>query len=146
MDPINLIGIIVGITGLGYAIYQGSERKKLIKLARAQAWFLCAKANNFTGIVQRAYKEYMTKYNTNPDTELLSLLSQCNAYGQEMYRESIRQIQFTEPEFNFGTIDLWVKQGKVDPDHKPLFIVLVVEDKDDNTNSINVPPSGSTSH
>ena len=28
MDPINLIGIVVG---LGYAIYQGSERTKLLQ-------------------------------------------------------------------------------------------------------------------
>ena len=146
MDPTNLVGIIIGLLGLGYALYQGSERKKLLRLSRAQAWFLYSKANNMTGIVQAARDKYTVKHHNDIDLEVVDLLSKAAAFGLEMFRETIRLIQVSEPQFNFKTIDLWQRQGKIDLDHKQLFIELVVEDKDEKPNSKDNTSHDSTSH
>ena len=142
-DP---LGYIIGIIGILIALWQGNERKKLIKFARSQSWFLYSKANNMTGIVQTAHKTYIEKYSAALDSEVCKLLSQSTAFGLEMFRETIRLIQVSEPKFNFKTIDLWQRQGKIAPDHKQLFIELVVEDRDDNPNRADNTSHDSENH
>jgi hypothetical protein len=143
MDP---LGYIIGGIGILIALWQGNERKKLIRLARSQSWFLYSKANNMTGIVQTAQRKFIEKYSSNLDNEVCNLLSKSTAFGLEMFRETIRLIQVSEPKFNFKTIDLWQRQGKIDPDHKQLFIELVVEDKDDKPNLTDNTSHDSISH
>jgi len=65
MDP---IGYIIGLIGVGYAVYQGGQRKKLQKLARTQAWVLYNKTNNLTGIIQAARNKYIEKHKENIDS------------------------------------------------------------------------------
>lgn len=81
-----------------------------------------------TGISQAAYRKYIEKHTSEPNTEVIELLAKSSAFGLEMFRETIRLIELSEPNFNFETIERWQRQGKIDSDHKQLFIPLVVED------------------
>lgn len=147
MDILNVLGFVVGLAGIGYAIYQGSERKKLQKLARTQAWVLYNKANNLTGIIQVATNKYMEKHKTNIDTEVLDLLSRSATFGLEAFRESVRQIQISEPKFDFDSIALWERQKKISgDDHRRIFTDLVIDDKTEYKASSNDKAYNSTSH
>lgn len=135
MDP---IGYIIAIIGIGFAVYEGSERKKLQKLARTQAWVLYNKANNLTGIIQAARSKYIEKHKENTDSEVSDLLSKSTAFGLEAFRESVRQIQISEPKFDFDSIALWERQEKItSTDHKRIFTDLVIDDKTEYKSSSN---------
>ena len=135
MDP---IGYIIGLIGVGYAVYQGSQRKKLQKLARTQAWVLYNKTNNLTGIIQAARNKYIEKHKENIDSEVSDLLSKSTAFGLEAFRESVRQIQISEPKFDFDSIALWEKQEKItSADYKRIFTDLVIDDKTEYKQSSN---------
>lgn len=135
MDP---IGYIIGLIGIGYAVYQGSERKKLQKLARTQAWVLYNKANNLTGIIQVAQNKYAEKHKENINSDVSDLLSRSTAFGLEAFRESVRQIQISEPKFDFDSIALWEKQKKISgEDHRRIFTDLVIDDKSEYKSSSN---------
>ena len=122
------IGILVGLIGLAIAIYQGFERKKLTTYGRSQAWYIHSKANNLTGITQAAKSLYEAKYQGQLDPNVFSVLSQCEAFGIELFRETIRQIQLSEPHFDHTAIERWVAQGKVSRGHAELFSQMVVDD------------------
>jgi hypothetical protein len=126
MDP---IGYIIGFIGIGYAVYQGSERKKLQKLARTQAWVLYNKANNLTGAIQAARTKYIERHKENTNSEVSNLLSESTAFALEAFRESVRQIQISEPKFDFDSIALWERQKKITSGHRNIFTDLVIDDK-----------------
>jgi hypothetical protein len=144
---IGIFGILIGLIGFGYAVYQGSERKKLQKLARTQAWVLYNKANNLTGIIQVTQNKYLEKHKANIDSEVLDLLSRSTVFGLEAFRESVRQIQISEPKFDFNSIDLWEKQKKINStDHKRIFTDLVIDDKTEYKQSSDNKAHDTTSH
>ena len=122
----NVLGLVLGVVGLAYAIYQGTERKKLEKFGRSQAWYIYAKANNSSGIVQHAFMQYKAAHAVNSNAETLELLAKADAFGQDLFKESIRQIQIAETQFDAASIEQWISEGKIDADHKPLFMQLVV--------------------
>jgi hypothetical protein len=144
---IGIFGLLIGLIGFGYAVYQGSERKKLQKLARTQAWVLYNKANNLTGIIQTARSKYIERYKENTDPEVSDLLSKSSAFGLEAFRESVRQIQISEPKFDFDSIALWEKQEKItSTDHKRIFTDLVIDDKTEYKQSSDNKAHDTTSH
>ena len=135
MDISLIISPILGIAGLLYALYQGSERRKLSNYIRSQSWYLYEKANNLTGTIQNAEAKYREKHNEQLDVETIGLLSTVNSLGQNMFNETIRQIQLSEPKFDFKHIELWFKQGKISiTAHKSLFALLVVGDDTPSSN------------
>jgi hypothetical protein len=124
----GIIGVAIGIAGLIYAVYQGRENKKLKNYNRSQAWYIYQKANNVTGIIQHTAHAYKESHTPPHDNKVIELLSKSDAYGQELFKETIRQIQLAEPEFNEKSIDRWVSAGKLDPDHKNLFVQIAIND------------------
>lgn len=122
----NVLGLIIGVIGLAYAIHQGTERKKLERFGRSQAWYIYAKANNSSGIVQHAFMQYKAAHAVNSNAQTLELLAKADAFGQDLFKECIRQIQLAETHFDTATIEQWVSEGKIDADHKHLFMQLVV--------------------
>lgn len=130
-DIWTTVSTIVGVAGFAYALYQGHERKKLENYNRSQAWYLYSKTNNMTGITQRALHKYKELHAENINVEVLELLSKATAFGTDLFRESARSIQFTEPEFTEDSVDRWVEMGKIDgDDHKSLFVPLLTEKKE----------------
>ena len=125
----NILGLLLGVVSLAYAIYQGTERKKLEKFSRSQAWYIYAKANNSNGIVQHAFGRYKADHSTDLNPELVELLAKADAFGQDLFKECIRQIQITEPQFDGASIEKWISEGKVDADFKPLFRQLAIENQ-----------------
>ena len=128
MDILSIISVILGIAGLAYAFYQSNERKKLVEYNRSEAWFLYEKANNMTGISQAAFNLYKSHHSDNLNIEVVELMAKLNAFGLELFRESVRLIQLSEEKFDYKTIEEWQKNGKISgDDHKSIFIPLVFE-------------------
>lgn len=127
MDILSIISVALGVAGLGYALYQGHERRKLVEYNKSEAWYLYEKANNMTGITQTAFSLYKNKYQNNLDPELIEVMAKSGAFGLELFRETIRLIQLSEEKFDYEIIDEWQARGKIsDDDHKALFTSLVV--------------------
>lgn len=103
-DTLTIAGFVIGVVGLAYAIYQGTERRRLERFVRSQSWYTYAKANNVTGIIQHAFQVTKTKQSTNLDPDLLELLSKSDAFSQDLFKETIRQIQLAEPRFDSASI------------------------------------------
>ena len=134
-DILGIIGIVLAMISLVYAVYQTRERKKLEEYVRSQAWYIYSKANNVTGIAQAGLGTYKQAHAQNLNTQVLELMAKTDAFGQDLFRETIRQIQLAEPDFTHNQIDIWVSDGKLDKDHAALFKALCVS---------NNAPSGSS--
>lgn len=127
-DIVGVMGLLLAFVGLAYAVYQSREKKKLKEYIRSQAWYIYAKANNVAGIAQASLDAYKQTYGQNLDIQVLELMTKTNAFGQELFKETIRQIQLSEPQYDNDKIDLWIESGRVDKDHGVLFKIICVSD------------------
>lgn len=125
-DILGIVGVLLGISGLVYAIYQTRERKKLEEFVRSQSWYVYSKANNVTGIAQASLRTYKQAHAQNQSIEVIELMAKTDAFGQDLFRETIRQIQLSEPVFTKSQIASWVAEGKLDKEHAALFEQLCV--------------------
>ena len=135
-DILGVIGVLLGIAGLAYAVYQTNEKRKLQEFVRSQSWYVFSKANNVTGIAQAALRTYKQSHSQNQNIEILELLAKTDAFGQDLFRETIRQIQLNEPLFTRTQIVKWVADGKLDKDHAPLFEQLCISERVVPNNSV----------
>ena len=135
-DILGIIGVLLGIAGLAYAVYQTNEKRKLQEFVRSQSWYVFSKANNVTGIAQAALRTYKQSLSQNQNIEILELLAKTDAFGQDLFRETIRQIQLNEPLFTRTQIAKWVADGKLDKDHAPLFEQLCISERVVPNNSV----------
>lgn len=60
---------------------------------------------------------------------MLEFLSKADASGQDVFKDVIRQIQFSEPEFDDETVARWVGEGRVAEGHAPLFRQMISANK-----------------
>jgi len=114
----------VGFVGVGYAVYENKAKKKLSDYIRAQNWHLYSKANHATGSVQFAFNKYKEISPDCMNLEVIEWLSKADAFGQDVLKDVIRQIQTSEPVFNSKAIKRWVAEGRVKTEHAPLFEML----------------------
>ena len=70
-DRLGIIGLLLGIAGLAYAVYQTNEKRKLQEFVRSQSWYVFSKANNVTGIAQAALRTYKQSHSQNQNIEIL---------------------------------------------------------------------------
>lgn len=129
-DILGVIGVVLAIVGIAYAVYQTHEKRKLEEYVRSQAWYIYSKANNVTGIAQASLNAYKQAHAQNLNTQLLELMAKTDAFGQDLFKETIRQIQLAEPKFTHTKINTWVENGKLDEDHAALFKGICVSDSD----------------
>jgi hypothetical protein len=125
-DIIGIIGIVLAVISLVYAVYQTREKKKLEEYVRSQAWYIYSKANNVTGIAQAGLSAYKQAHAQSLNMEVLEIMAKTDAFGQDLFKETIRQIQLAEPDFTHNQIDVWVSDGKLDINHAVLFKALCV--------------------
>jgi hypothetical protein len=128
-DYLGILGIIIGAAGLLYAKYQGAERRKLQEYVRSQNWHLYSKANNSNGSTQRALTKYKEKTADRVDIEVLEWLAKADAFGQDVFKDVIRQIQIAEPRFDQETIRRWVSEGRIAETHAAFFRNLAPTDE-----------------
>jgi len=99
MPDLYTIGsIVLGVIGLLYAIYQGTERRKLEKLSRSEAWVLYSKAVQVLAAIQ------LQKEPPNERAEQAA---------RDLCLDCVRLIQRSEARFDLDRISEWVQQGKV---------------------------------
>lgn len=134
-DILGVIGVVFAVIGLVYAVYQTREKKKLEDYVRLQAWYIYSKANNVTGIAQASLRLYKQAHAQSLNSDVLEIMAKTDAFGQDLFKETIRQIQMAEPDFTSTKIDVWVSDGKLDKDHVPLFKILCVSNSTSNMSS-----------
>ena len=84
-------------------------------------------ANNVTGIAQASLRTYQEEHAQNQNVKVVELMSKTTAFGQDMFRETVRQIQLSEPKFTSRQIADWVEDGKIEKDHADLFKIICVK-------------------
>lgn len=126
------IGIAIGVIGLAVGYWQNRQKVQFQKIIRANNWFNFQRANNSSGSLQIAIDSYKKKHPDNIDPEVIELLAKADAFGQEVYKESIRQIHFSEPSFTKSDIDSWVADGKISERDKKFFSWLTQSEKPKN--------------
>ena len=125
-DLLAVVGLLLAVAGLAFSVYQAREKKKLEEYVRSQAWYIYSKANNVTGIVQASLNAYKGEHAQNLNLHVLELMAKSDAFGQDLFKETVRQIQLSEPEFTQQQIADWVKDGKIDAEHAALFKALCI--------------------
>jgi len=129
-DWLGIAGLIVGVVGLLYAFYENRSKVRLSDYIRAQNWHLYSKANNANGSVQLAFQKYKEINSSQPiNLEAFEWLSKADAFGQDVFKDVIRQIQVSEPSFTSDDVRRWVQEGRITQKHAPLFLALTPANK-----------------
>lgn len=120
-DFLGIVGVVLGVASLAYAYHQNRERKKLEEFMRSQSWYVFAKANNMSGIAQASLQTYKKAHEEQKNNEVIEIMAKADAFGQDLFKETIRQIQLSEPIYSKSTIAGWVADGKIGLEHAALF-------------------------
>ena len=128
-DWLGVAGLLIGVLSFGYALWEKRSRARLEDYIRAQNWSLYGKASNANGHTQLALTKYKSLGKEALDPEVLEFLSRADAFGQDVFKDVIRQIQFSEPVFDEVTVARWVREGRVVETHAPLFRQLTAANK-----------------
>lgn len=134
-DWLGMVGVFIGVISFGYALWEKRSRARLENYVQAQNWSLYGKASNANGHTQTALTKYMALEKDVLNPEVLVFLGKADAFGQDVLKDVIRQIQYSEPLFDEATVSRWVREGRVAETHAPLFYQLVVSNK-----RIQLPP------
>ena len=128
---LSYFGVVVGIIGLIYAIYENRERKKLNEFIRSNNWFNYQRVNNSTGTTQLSLRLYREKHKAQIEPDVLQELAKADAFGQEVLKEIIRQIYLSEPSFAAKDFERWKKEGKLTEEKVALFKQFSTDTKDE---------------
>ncbi len=115
------LSVAFGLVGTIVGYLQNRQKVQFQKIVRANSWFNFQRANNSNGSLQIAIDTYKNKHQDSIDPEVIELLSKSDAFGQEVYKESIRQIHFSEPSFKRTDIEMWQEDGKISEKDKKFF-------------------------
>jgi hypothetical protein len=75
-------------------------------------------------------------YTDNLDMTVVESLSRADAFGQDVLRDIIRQIQISEPNFSRETIQPWFSEGRIEASLLPQFNNLTISDLEPARNKI----------
>ena len=128
-DWTGAIGLLIGVLSFAYALWEKRSRARLENYIRAQNWSLYGKANNSIGSVQLALSKYKSLGKDALHPEVLEWLSKADAFGQDVFKDVIRQIHYSEPTFDDDTVARWVREGRVAEKHATLFRQLTPANK-----------------
>jgi len=124
---INLFGIALGVTGIGYAVYESRQSKKLSDYIRAHNWFNFQRVNTTSSLIQKSKTLYKEKHKDNLDPEIFEYLANADAFSQEIYKEMIKQIHYFEPSFSAKDFERWKKEGKITETEEAFFKKFAIE-------------------
>lgn len=120
----GIVGAVFGFIGVALAIYENRSRARLSNYIRAQNWHLYSKSNNANGSVQLALEKYKAGDPEKIDLEVLELLSKADAFGQDVFKDIIKQIHYAEPVYSRDLIERWERNGRITKASTPLFLAL----------------------
>ena len=128
-DWTGVVGVFFAVISLAYAWWEKRSRARLEDYIRAQNWFLYEKASNSNGHTQIALAKYKALGKDALDLEVLEFLSKADAFGQDVFKDTIRQIQYSEPTFDEEAVNRWVREGRVAEKHAAHFRKLTPANK-----------------
>jgi hypothetical protein len=120
-DWTGIVGVLLALLSLGYAFWENRSRARLADYVRTQNWSLYAKASNSNGHTQTALAKLKALGGAHVNLEVLEYLSKADAFGQDVFKDSVRQIKFSEPKFDDETISRWIREGRIAEHHALLF-------------------------
>jgi hypothetical protein len=120
-DWTGIIGVVLAIASLAYARLENRSRARLSDYIRAQNWSLYAKASNANGHTQTALAKLKSLGAPNINLDVLEYLSKADAFGQDLFKDVVRQIKFSEPQFDDQTVSRWLHEGRISASHVLLF-------------------------
>lgn len=129
IDILTILGTIVTVLSFCFAIWEHQSRKKLEDFVRAQNWAMFSKASNANGHTQMALAKYKELEADKIKPEILEFLSKADAFGQDVFKDVIRQIRFSEAIFDHETINRWEEEGRIAKKYVSLFRELAPADK-----------------
>lgn len=128
-DWTGVTGVLIGLISFVYAVWERRVRARLEHFVRAQNWSLFEKASNANGHIQFALSKYKSQDKNILDPEVLEYLCKADAFGQDVFKDTIRQIQFSESDFDEKAVRRWIKEGRVAEKYEPLFMKLTPANK-----------------
>ena len=128
-DWTGVVGVLIAVVSLGYAWWEKRSRTRLEDFVRAQNWFLYEKASNSNGHTQTALAKYKALGKEAVNLEVLEFLSKADAFGQDVFKDTIRQIHFSEGSFDEESVNRWVREGRVAEKHAQHFRKLTPANK-----------------
>jgi hypothetical protein len=99
---------------------------------------LFGKASNANGHVQLALTKYKSLEKDTLNSAVLEFLSKADAFGQDVFKDVVRQIHYSEPVFDDNTVNRWIREGRITEKHAALFRQLTPASKPTNP----MPQSG----
>lgn len=81
------------------------------------------------GHTQTALAKYKALGKEAVNLEVLEFLSKADAFGQDVFKDTIRQIHFSEGSFDEETVNRWVREGRVAEKHAQHFRKLTPANK-----------------
>ncbi len=118
------LGIATGVIGLLVGYLQNRQKQNFQKAVRANSWFNFHRVNNSIGSLQIAIDSYKKLHKEAINPEVIELLAKADAFGQDVYKESIRHIHYSEPSFSVSEIDKWEADKKIASKDKEFFLWL----------------------
>jgi hypothetical protein len=117
---------VASALSLAFAAYKYLQQKRMIDFSRQHNWFMFQRTLNTNGHVQLALKQYKELASDATNTQVIETLAKADAFGQELVKEIIRQIQMTEPSFKTENISQWQSEGKLTLEKAVLFKQFMV--------------------
>lgn len=124
---VSYTGLFITICSTLFGVMQYSEKKRFRNYIRDNNWFGFQRSDNTSATIQHAKMLYMKKYSASIDPEILDHLSMADAFSQELVKESVRQIQISEPSFTINDFKRWELEGKLRPDKVQLFKMFAAD-------------------
>lgn len=121
-EIIQYSSIGIGVFGIIVALYQGFERKKLKQFIYSQSWNIFSISQLSFASAQQALKSYKEAYKEKLNPDIFEQLAKCDAHNINLFVESIRQIQLSEPKFDLETVTMWKLQGRINDQTAAFFI------------------------
>lgn len=85
--------------------------------------------------MQTALSKYKDIHSDNINPEVVEWLAKADAFGQDVLKDTVKNINFSEPEYDASIIEDWVLEGRiVEEKSKAMFTLLMPTNQSDRKN------------
>ncbi len=107
MDPVGILGLVVGVTGLVFGIYQNRSKRQIRRLSLLNAWTQYKTASAALGFLDKYYKH------SDPLPPQTSDGGSAIAKMSELHKLTIRNLLHQYDDVSGRLIEQWMKEGRI---------------------------------
>jgi hypothetical protein len=111
MNTLNIVGLIIGLLSLAYAIMQGMKSKRLNDYFRLEAWLLYEESSEVLARIQDIEKDFDSDH--FDDKVIRKKIVETNCYGTQLLKDTIKNIKKTEKRFDKSVINKWFEEKRI---------------------------------